>query len=68
VDVSQKDDTVIRAWAEAHGIKREWARERRVTLNHDAGALQRITDGPVETPALFIRRNAQLAKLAYAEL
>jgi integrating conjugative element protein (TIGR03759 family) len=68
VDVSKKDDTVIRAWAEAHGIKREWARIRRVTLNHDAGALQRITDGPVETPALFIRRNAQLSKLAYAEL
>ena len=68
VDVSQKDDTVIRAWAEAHGIQREWVRTRRVTLNHDAGALEKITDGPVETPALFIRRNERLSKLAYAAL
>ncbi len=67
-DVPTKDDEVIRAWAEEHGIKREWVGARRVTLNHDAGALQKITDGLVETPALFIRRNEQLSKLSYAEL
>ncbi len=67
-DVPTKDDKVIRAWAEEHGIEREWVRARRVTLNHDAGALQKITDGLVETPALFIRRNEQLSKLSYAEL
>ena len=67
-DVSKKDDEVIRAWAEEHGIESEWVRTRRVTLNHDAGAFQKITDGPFERPALFIRRNEQLSKLAYAEL
>ncbi len=67
-DVSKTDDAVIRAWAEAHGINAEWVRTQRVTLNHDAGALQTITDGPVETPALFVRRNERLSKLAYAEL
>ena len=67
-DVSKKGDEVIRAWAEEHGIESEWVRTRRVTLNHDAGALKKITDGPVETPALFIRRKEQLSKLAYAEL
>ena len=67
-DVSKKDDEVIRAWAEEHGIEREWLRTRRVTLNHDAGAFQKISDGPVDTPALFVRRNAKISKLAYAEL
>ncbi len=67
-DVSKTDDAVIRTWAEEHGIKAEWVRERRVTLNHEAGALKKIADGPVETPALFVRRNERLSKLAYAEL
>ena len=67
-DVSKTDDAAIRTWAEAHGIKREWVQSRRVTLNHDAGALQKIADGPHETPALFVRRNERLSKLAYAEL
>jgi integrating conjugative element protein (TIGR03759 family) len=67
-DVPTKDDEVIRAWAEGHGIEREWVRTRRVTLNHDAGALKKMSDEPVETPALFVRRNGQLSKLSYAEL
>ena len=67
-DVSKTDDAVIRTWAEEHGIKAEWVRERRVTLNHEAGALKKIADGPVATPALFVRRNERLSKLAYAEL
>ncbi len=67
-NVPTKDDEVIRAWAEEHGIEREWVRTSRVTLNHDAGALKKITDGPAETPALFVRRNEKLSKLAYAEL
>ena len=67
-NVPTKDDEVIRAWAEEHGIERDWVGTRRVTLNHNAGALEKMTDGPVETPALFIRRNGQLATLSYAQL
>ncbi len=67
-DVSRNEDEVIWAWAKEHGIEREWVATRRVTLNHDAGALKKITDEPVKTPALFVRRNGQLAKLSYAEL
>ena len=67
-NVPTKDDEVIRAWAEEHGIEREWVGTRRVTLNHDAGALEKMSEGPVETPALFVRRNGQLAKLSYAQL
>ncbi len=67
-NVPTKDDEVIRAWAEEHGIEREWVGTRRVTLNHNAGALEKMSEGPVETPALFVRRNGQLSKLSYAEL
>ena len=67
-ELSKKDDSVIRAWADNHGIDVKWVRTRRVTLNHDGGALQKINDGSVETPALFIRRNEQLSTLSYAEL
>jgi integrating conjugative element protein (TIGR03759 family) len=62
------DDEAIRAWAKDHGIERKWVEARRVTLNHDGGALEKITDKPVETPALFVRRNQKLSKLSYAEL
>ncbi len=67
-NVPTKDDDVIRAWANEHGIEREWVATRRVTLNHNAGALKKMSEGQVETPALFVRRNGQLAKLPYAEL
>jgi len=67
-NVPTTDDEVIRAWAKEHGIEREWVDTRRVTLNHNAGALQKMSEGPVETPALFVRRNGQLTKLSYAEL
>ena len=67
-NVPTGNDEAIRAWAKQHGIEREWVGARRVTLNHDAGALEKIADEPLETPALFVRRNGQLAQLSYAEL
>ena len=67
-NVPTKDDEVIRAWAKEHGIEREWVGTRRVTLNHNAGALEKMSDEAVDTPALFVRRNGQLSKLSYAEL
>lgn len=67
-DVPTIDDEIIRAWAEEHGIEREWVGTRRVTLNHDGGALEKMSDERIETPALFVRRNGQLSKLSYAEL
>ena len=67
-DVPTTDDEVIRTWAKDHGIERKWVGARRVTLNHDGGALEKMSEGPVETPALFVRRNGHLSKLSYAEL
>ncbi len=68
MEVPENDDSAIRAWAEKHRINADWVRKGQVTLNHDNGTLQNISDGPLETPALFVRRNDQLSKLSYAEL
>ncbi len=67
-DVPEKDDDAIRTWAEEHGIEREWVATRRVTLNHDGGALEKISNESPRWPALYIRRNDELAQLPYAEL
>ena len=67
-DVPEKDDEAIRLWAEEHGIKREWVGTRRLTLNHDGGALEKISNESPHRPALYVRRNGQLAHLPYAEL
>jgi integrating conjugative element protein (TIGR03759 family) len=66
--VPGNDDEVIRAWAEEHGIERAWVGTRRVTLNHDGGALDEITSKSPDRPALYVRRNGQLSTLSYAEL
>jgi integrating conjugative element protein (TIGR03759 family) len=67
-DVPDNDDSVIRSWAELNGINAEWVRSRHVTLNHDAGTLQKITDDAPQTPVLFIRRNGRVSNLPYTAL
>jgi integrating conjugative element protein (TIGR03759 family) len=67
-DVDKSDDAAIRTWAKAHGINHDWVKSRRLTLNHEAGALKKIGNGAHETPALFVRRNDRLSKLSYADL
>ena len=44
------DDEAVRDWAKHHAIQPEWVRSRRVTLNHDAGALEQLTHGEGEVP------------------
>ena len=66
--VPGNDDEFIRAWAEDRGIQRAWVKTRHVTLNHDGGALEKLTDKSPQRPALYVRRNGQLATLSYAEL
>jgi len=68
MDVASSDNAAIRMWADEHGIKPEWVREQRVTLNHDAGALQRISTEPAEPPTMFMRRDEQLLPLSYSDL
>mgnify|MGYP002712988749 CR=1 FL=1 len=61
--VKPGDDQAVREWATAHGIDPAWVRSRRVTLNHEAGALQRLTRGKGATPYLLRLRDEALSPL-----
>ena len=57
------DDDAVRDWASAHQIDTEWVRSRRITLNHDGGALARLTEGEGKSPYILRRRGVDLTKL-----
>jgi integrating conjugative element protein (TIGR03759 family) len=62
------DDLAIRRWAVEHGIKPDWVRTRRVTLNHEAGVLERLTQGKAEIPYLMRRREGEISPLRASAL
>ena len=62
------DDEAVRDWAKSHAIKPEWVRSRRVTLNHDAGALEQLTHGEGQVPSLMRRRGEVVSPLRLADL
>lgn len=68
VGVKPGDDAAIRAWAAGHGIDPAWVRNHHVTLNHEEGVLQRLTQGKGEVPSLLRRRGKALAVLRASEL
>ena len=63
-DIDPGDDRAVRDWAAQHGIDPEWVRARKVTLNFEAGALAKLTDGKGEIPSLMRRRGDDLAVLS----
>ncbi|WP_051301694.1 TIGR03759 family integrating conjugative element protein [Sedimenticola selenatireducens] len=62
------DDAAVRDWASSHRIESEWVRSRRVTLNHDGGALDSLTNGQGKVPYLLRRRGEDLSQLRASEL
>jgi len=68
MDLVTGDDEAVRHWASSHQIKPEWVRRRRVTLNHDAGALEKLTQGQGDVPYLLRRRGKDLLHLAASDL
>ena len=62
------DDEAVRDWAKRHAIKPEWVRSRRVTLNHDVGALEQLTHGEGQVPSLMRRRGEVVSPLRLADL
>ena len=66
--IDPSDDRAVRDWAAQHGIKPEWVRTRKVTLNFEAGALAELTGGRGEIPTLMRRRGEDLAVLSPAGL
>ena len=67
-DVASGDDAAVRAWASRHRIDPEWVRRRRITLNHDGGALDRLTKGQGNIPYLLRRRGDALSPLRASDL
>ncbi len=62
------DDAAVRAWASTHRIEPEWVRSRRITLNHDWGALDKLTRGQGEVPYVLRRRGEKLSQLRASDL
>ncbi|MCG8023950.1 MAG: TIGR03759 family integrating conjugative element protein [Candidatus Thiodiazotropha endolucinida] len=67
-DVPQGDDSIVRDWASIHSIDPAWVHSRRITLNHDGGALNKLTQGDGEAPSLFRRRGEELSPIRAADL
>lgn len=67
-DVIPEDDAAVRAWALSHRIDPEWVLSRRITLNHDGGALDRLTNGQGEVPRILRRRVDALSPLRVSDL
>lgn len=66
--VEPGDDAAVRAWASAHAIEPNWVRNRRITLNHDGGALERLTHGRGEVPTILRRRGEDLSPIRVSDL
>jgi len=67
-DIELGDDAAVRDWASTHQIDPEWVRSRRITLNHDGGALDRLTNGQGEVPYVLRRRGEDVSKLRTSDL
>jgi len=59
------DDARVRTWAQSHGIDPDLVKARRITLNHDAGALKKLSGRGV-VPYAALRRGDRL--MPYPEL
>lgn len=62
------DDASVRGWAERKAIAPRWVRSRRVTLNHDGGALSELTQGKGQVPYLLRQRGGVLSVLSGSAL
>ena len=62
------DDETVRDWAKNHAIKPEWVRNRQMTLNHDAGALEKLTQGEGQVPYLMRLRGDNVSPLRASDL
>ena len=66
--VALGDDGAVRDWASRHQIDPEWVRNRRITLNHDGGALEGLTNGQGAVPYILRRQGEDLLQLRPSDL
>lgn len=63
VNGANNDQGVVREWAHARKIDPADVRSRTITLNLDAGILERMSDSPRQLPQLIRRRGDALLRL-----
>ena len=63
-DVDPGGEAAVRAWASERGIRPEWVMSRKVTLNFDGGALDKLTGGQASVPVLMRRRGDDIESLS----
>jgi integrating conjugative element protein (TIGR03759 family) len=68
IGLASDDDQPVRDWASQQAIDSDWVRTRRITLNHDGGALEKLTEGQGNVPYLLRRRDGVLTVLSPAAL
>jgi integrating conjugative element protein (TIGR03759 family) len=66
-DIVSGDDVAVRAWASSHQLDPAWVRNRRITLNHDGGALDSLTNGRGEVPYVLRRRGEDVSQLQMSD-
>lgn len=54
--LGMETDAAVRAWAQTKAIPPDLVRNRKVTLNHDHGALARLSYGAGDPPYLMLKR------------
>jgi integrating conjugative element protein (TIGR03759 family) len=60
-------DEAVRRWAGAQRIPADWVRARRITLNHDAGLLAKLSH-EARPPVLLRRQGAAVAPVTLLDL
>ncbi len=60
---SANDDTKVRTWANDHRVPPQLVRSRAVTLNHDNGALARLSGFTGSVPYLARRRGGEFSRI-----
>ncbi len=68
MEVIPGDDVAVRDWATRQMIDPDWVHSRRITLNHDGGALDRLTSGQGKTPYILRRRGEGLSQVRSSDL
>lgn len=66
--IASGDDAAVRAWAADRGIRPEWVTSRRVTLNHNQGALKYVAADDEPLPMILRRRGDEMTRLSRADL
>jgi len=68
MDIAPGDAVAFRDWASAHQLDPARVRSRHITLNHDGGALDKLTRGEGRVPTLLRRRGQDLSQLRASDL